>query len=89
MYILINNLDMKKLFFLIALSVLSLSCGISKELTKKNSKELIGIWEKEKVSGIKYFKYKNKWITETQMDSVITVVHNSVIKKISKDYPSN
>lgn len=88
MYILINNLDMKKLFFLIALSVLSLSCGISKELTKKNSKELIGVWEKERVSGIKYFKYKNKWITETQMDSVITAVHNATIKELSKNYPS-
>ena len=64
------------------------------EIFKKNvtyddpNKELFEIWEKEKSEGILYYKFKGKYYTETQMDSIGDVINDQITRQIIKELDS-
>ena len=65
------------------------------EILKKNityyedpNKELFEIWEKEKSEGILYYKFKGKYYTETQMDSIGDVINDQITRQIIKELDS-
>ena len=65
------------------------------EILKKNityyedpNKELFEIWEKEKSEGILYFKFKGKYYTETQMDSIGDVINDQITKQMIRELDS-
>ena len=64
------------------------------EIFKKNvtyddpNKELFEIWEKEKSEGILYYKFKGKYYTETQMDSIGDVINYQITRQIIKELDS-
>ena len=64
------------------------------EIFKKNvtyddpNKELFEIWEKEKSVGILYYKFKGKYYTETQMDSIGDVINDQITRQIIKELDS-
>ena len=64
------------------------------EIFKKNvtyddpNKELFEIWEKEKSEGILYYKFKGKYYTETQMDSIGDVINDQITRQMIKELDS-
>ena len=64
------------------------------EIFKKNvtyddpNKELFEIWEKEKSVGILYYKFKGKYYTETQMDSIGDVINDQITKQMIRELDS-
>ena len=65
------------------------------DILKKNvthyedpNKELFEIWEKEKSKGILYFKFKGKYYTETQMDSIGDVINDQITKQMIRELDS-
>ena len=64
------------------------------EIFKKNvtyddpNKEFFEIWEKEKSEGILYYKFKGKYYTETQMDSIGDVINDQITRQIIKELDS-
>jgi hypothetical protein len=65
------------------------------EIFKKNvtyyedpNKELFETWEKEKSEGILYFKFKGKYYTETQMDSICDVINDQITRQMIRELDS-
>ena len=65
------------------------------EILKKNityyedpNKELFEIWEKEKSEGILYYKFKGKYYTETQMDSIGDVINDQITRQMIRELDS-
>mgnify|MGYP001560304134 FL=1 len=64
------------------------------EIFKKNvthddpNKELFEIWEKEKSEGILYYKFKGKYYTETQMDSIGDVINDQITRQMIRELDS-
>ena len=64
------------------------------EIFKKNvtyddpNKELFEIWEKEKSVGILYYKFKGKYYTETQMDSIGDVINDQITRQMIRELDS-
>ncbi len=64
------------------------------EIFKKNvthddpNKELFEIWEKEKAEGILYYKFKGKYYTETQMDSIGDVINDQITRQMIRELDS-
>jgi len=64
------------------------------EIFKKNvtyddpNKELFEIWEKEKSEGILYYKFKGKYYTETQMDSIGDVINDQITRQMIRKLDS-
>jgi hypothetical protein len=64
------------------------------EIFKKNvtyddpNKELFEIWEKEKSEGILYYKFKGKYYTETQMDSIVDVINDQITRQMIRELDS-
>ena len=64
------------------------------EIFKKNvtyddpNKELFEKWEKEKSEGILYYKFKGKYYTETQMDSIGDVINDQITRQMIRELDS-
>jgi hypothetical protein len=52
------------------------------------NKELFEIWEKEKSEGILYYKFKGKYYTETQMDSIVDVINDQITRQMIRELDS-
>ena len=52
------------------------------------NKELFEIWEKEKSEGILYYKFKGKYYTETQMDSIGDVINDQITRQMIRELDS-
>ena len=46
------------------------------------------IWEKEKSEGILYYKFKGKYYTETQMDSIVDVINDQITRQMIRELDS-
>ncbi len=46
------------------------------------------IWEKEKSEGILYYKFKGKYYTETQMDSIGDVINDQITRQMIRELDS-
>ena len=89
---------MKKLILVMVLGVCFTSCVETKELpncqtvevaySEDPNKELFEIWEKEKSKGILYFKFKGKYYTETQMDSIGDVINDQITRQMIRELDS-
>ena len=65
------------------------------DILKKNvthyedpNKELFVIREKEKSEGILYYKFKGKYYTETQMDSIGDVINDQITRQMIRELDS-
>ena len=65
------------------------------DILKKNvthyedpNKELFEIREKEKSEGILYYKFKGKYYTETQMDSIGDVINDQITRQMIRELDS-
>jgi hypothetical protein len=89
---------MKKLILMIVLGVSFTSCVETQNLphcqtvevaySEDPNKELFEIWEKEKSEGVLYYKFKGKFYTETQMDSIDQVINDLITKKMIEELDS-
>jgi hypothetical protein len=52
------------------------------------NKELFEIWKKEKSEGILYYKFKGKYYTETQMDSIGDVINDQITRQMIRELDS-
>ena len=52
------------------------------------NKELFEIWEKEKSEGMLYYKFKGKYYTETQLDSIMEVLHVKITEEMIRELDS-
>lgn len=72
----------KKLFFFSFFIVL-VSCG-SLRPKDPTSQLLVDLWNIERETGIKHFIYKDRIVTETELDSLISLEVDSAIEKMFK-----
>lgn len=89
---------MKKLIVMIVLGVSFTACVETKNLPECQSieavysedpnKELFEIFDKEKSEGILYYKFKGKFYTETQMDSIDQVINDLITKQMIEELDS-
>jgi len=89
---------MKKLIVMMVLGVCFTSCVETKELpncqtvevaySEDPNKELFEIWEKEKSEGVLYYKFKGKFYTATQMDSIDQVINDLITKQMIEELDS-
>ena len=89
---------MKKLIVMIVLGVSFTTCVETKNLPECKSvevaysedpnKELFEIWEKERSEGVLYYKFKGKYYTETQMDSISQVINDLITKQMIEELES-
>lgn len=47
-------------------------------------KQLVDIWKLESETGVKYFVYKDRFVTEKELDSLVSLEVNESIKEIFK-----
>lgn len=75
---------MKKLIVMMVLGVCFTSCVETKSVEDPN-KELFEVFEKQKSEGVQYFKFKDKFYTETQFDSINEVLNKKITEEMIKE----
>ena len=87
---------MKKLIVMMVLGVCFTSCVETKEVPKCQSTEVVSVEDPNKEwfelmdrnDGVQYYWFKEKYYTETQMDSILEVLHNQVTKQMIEELDS-
>ena len=81
---------MKKLIVMMVLGVCFTSCVETKEVPKCQSTEVVSVEDPNKEwfelmdrnDGVQYFRFKDKYYTETQLDSIMEVLHVKVTEEM-------
>ncbi len=87
---------MKKLIVMMVLGVCFTSCVETKEVPKCQSTEVVSVEDPNKErfelmdrnDGVQYFRFKDKYYTETQLDSIMEVVHKKITEEMIEELDS-
>ena len=87
---------MKKLIVIMVLGVCFTSCVETKEVPKCQSTEVVSVEDPNKEwfelmdrnDGVQYYWFKDKYYTETQLDSIMGVLHVKVTEEMSRELDS-
>lgn len=72
---------MKKVFLIIGLGLLT-SCVTTQNEVFPTSQQIVDIWKLERETGVKYFVYKDRFVTEKEFDSLISIEVDDAIKRM-------
>ncbi len=87
---------MKKLILVMVLGVCFTSCVETKEVPKCQSTEVVSVEDPNKEwfelmdrnDGVQYYWFKDKYYTETQMDSINQVINDLITKQMIEELDS-
>jgi len=87
---------MKKLIVMMVLGVCFTSCVETKEVPKCQSTEVVSVEDPNKErfelmdrnDGVQYYWFKDKYYTETQLDSIMEVVHKKITEEMIEELDS-
>jgi hypothetical protein len=87
---------MKKLILMMVLGVSFTSCVETKEVPKCQSTEVVSVEDPNKEwfelmdrnDGVQYYWFKDKYYTETQLDSIGEVIHKKITEEMIRELDS-
>lgn len=83
---------MRKLILMIVLGGLMVSCVSNGKKTYSNTEptteEILQVFDKQRNEGVEYYRYKDGFVTESELDSISDLVHDQAIKELMEEYDS-
>jgi hypothetical protein len=75
---------MKKVFLILLIGMVT-SCVTVQREEFPTSQELVDIWSKERETGVKYYPYEGRFVTEKELDSLVSIEVDQAIQRMFSD----